>query len=149
MYQYRCPPQHCQACPKAAQCTSAPDKGRTIKRSEHEDKVEALRQRMHTPEGEALYKKRGQTIEPCFADLKAHRGLRCFASFGRELALIQVGLLVLIHNALGLLKLRQQPTQPAEGLSQDTALTAPVPARSATTAAQPPESHGPLPRPPT
>ena len=122
VYQYRCPPQHCQACPKAAQCTPAPHKGRTIARSQHEDKVEELRQRMHTPEGEALYKKRGQTIEPRIGDLKAHRGLRCFAGFGMALALIQVGLLVLVHNALCL-----TPTSPtaeragakARRLSQD------------------------------
>ena len=114
VYQYRCPPQHCQACPKAAQCTRAPHKGRTIKRSEHEDKVEALRQRMHTPDGEALYKKRGQTVEPRIGDLKAHRGLRCFAAFGLALALIQVGLLVLVHNGLYVGKARPQPPQQAD-----------------------------------
>jgi hypothetical protein len=112
VYQYRCPPQHCQACPRATQCTSAPHKGRTVTRSQHEDKVDALRQRMQTPEGEALYKKRGQTVELRIGDLKAHRGLRCFAGFGIALALIQVGLLVLIHNALCL----TTPRKPREEL---------------------------------
>ena len=99
VYQYRCPPEHCRDCRRAAECTKVPHKGRTIKRHEHEDKAEALRQRMRTPEGEALYKKRAQTIEPRFTDLKEHRGLRCFAGFGKALAAIQVGLLVLVHNA--------------------------------------------------
>lgn len=150
VYQYRCPPQHCQACPKATQCTPAPHKGRTITRSEHEDKVEALRQRMHTPEGEALYKKRGQTIEPRIGDLKAHRGLRCFAGFGIALALIQVGLLVLVHNALCLMKPRNQPGEPAQrqAPSVDTPYrpTAAIPPAAPWTCA--PGSHVPLPRPP-
>jgi hypothetical protein len=103
VYQYRCPPQHCRSCGRAAECTQAPDKGRTIKRSEHEEKVDALRQRMKTPEGEALYKKRSQSVEPRFGDLKAHRGLRCFTGFGMAMATLQVGLLVLVHNALYLL----------------------------------------------
>lgn len=103
VYQYRCPPQHCRCCPRAAACTQSPHKGRTIKRSEHEEKVEALRQRMQTPEGQAIYKLRSRTVEPRIGDLKAHRGLRCFAAFGKALALVQVGLLVLVHNALYLL----------------------------------------------
>jgi transposase len=114
VYQYRCPAQHCTVCPKAAQCTSAPHKGRTIKRSEHEEKVEALRRRMQTPEGAALYKKRGQSVEPRIGDLKEHRGLTRFASFGLSLALIQVGLLVLIHNGLLLMKPRVQRRQKTE-----------------------------------
>jgi hypothetical protein len=151
VYQYRCPPQHCQACPRASQCTSAPHKGRTIKRSEHEDKVEALRQRMRTPEGEALYKKRKQTIEPRIGDLKEHRGLRCFAGFGKALALIQVGLLVLVHNALCLMKPRPQAREPSPGQapSQESASPPPATARPDTTAIPPSELQAPLPRPPT
>jgi transposase len=150
VYQYRCPPQHCRACPKAAQCTPAPHKGRTIARSQHEDKVEELRQRMHTPEGEALYKKRGQTIEPRIGDLKAHRGLRCFAGFGMALALIQVGLLVLVHNALCLTRPRRPPGEPAQ--SQAASLDAPCQPTATMPPATPracsPASSVPLPRPP-
>jgi transposase len=150
VYQYRCPPQHCQACPKAPQCTPAPHKGRTITRSQHEDKVDALRQRMHTPEGEALYKKRGQTIEPRIGDLKAHRGLRCFASFGMALALIQVGLLVLVHNALYLTRPRKPLGEPAQ--SQAASLEAPCQPPATMPPATPrtwsPASAVPWPRPP-
>jgi transposase len=150
VFQYRCPPQHCQACPQAAQCTTAPQKGRTIKRSEHEDKVEALRQRMHTPEGQALYKMRSQTIEPRIGDLKAHRGLRCFAGFGIALALIQVGLLVLVHNALCLMKPGSPPRQQAD--QQESSLQVPLPlvgAPPATPPAHAPGSLAPLPQAPT
>jgi hypothetical protein len=118
VYQYRCPPQHCQACSRAAECTPAPHKGRTLKRSEHEDKVEALRQRMQTPEGQALYKKRSQTVEPNYGDLKTHRGMRGFTAIGRVLATVQVGLWVLVHNGLKLLKdwrVRASSPAPASG----------------------------------
>jgi transposase len=150
VYQYRCPPQYCQACPKAPRCTPAPHKGRTITRSQHEDKVDALRQRMLTPEGEALYKKRSQTIEPRIGDLKAHRGLRCLAGFGMALALIQVGLLVLVHNALCLTKPRKPLGEPAQ--SQAPSLEAPSSPPVAIPPGAPwsrsPASLVPLPRPP-
>lgn len=151
VYQYRCPPQHCQACPRAAQCTSAPHKGRTIKRSEHEEKVEALRERMGTPEGAALYKKRKQTIEPRIGDLKEHRGLRCFAGFGKALALIQVGLLVLVHNALCMMKARPPLTEPSarQDPFPDRASAPRAAALPATPAVPQAELHEHLPRPPT
>jgi hypothetical protein len=50
---------------------------------------------MRQPEGQAVYKLRKQTVERQFADLKQHRSLRQFASFGLRRARIQVGLLVL------------------------------------------------------
>jgi len=156
VYQYRCPAQHCTVCPKAGQCTSAPHKGRTIKRSEHEEKVEALRSRMQTPEGEALYKKRGQSVEPRIGDLKEHRGLTRFCSFGIGLALIQVGLLVLVHNGLLLLKASVQPTPKTErrascldtpGMDSPTQSTTTQPSTMRTTHESP--NLRPLPRPPT
>ena len=104
--QYRCPAEHCQACPLASRCTRSPRRGRIIKRSEHDDRYDALRERMRQPEGQAVYKLRKQTVERQFADLKQHRSLRQFASFGLRRARIQVGLLVLAHNGLELLKAR-------------------------------------------
>jgi transposase len=109
--QYRCAPEHCQACPQQKACTSKPQQGRTIKRSEHEDLVDALRQRMQEPAGKALYKLRKQTVERGFADLKTHRGLYRFRSYGLERARVQVGLLVVMHNALTLLQAREQRSE--------------------------------------
>jgi hypothetical protein len=63
---------------------------------------------MSQPEGQAIYQLRKQTVERQFADLKHHRGLRQFASFGLKRARIQVGLLVLAHNGLELLKARSR-----------------------------------------
>ena len=93
--QYRGPAEHGQACPLASRCTRTPPLGRIVKRSEHDELYDALRPRMSQPEGQALYRLRKPTVERQFADLKQHRGLRPFASFGRKRARIQVGLLVL------------------------------------------------------
>jgi transposase len=114
-WQYRCPAQHCQACPLASRCTRSPQRGRIIKRSQHDDLNDALRERMRQPQSQTLYRLRKQTVERQFADLKQHRGLRRFASFGLERAQIQVGLLVLAHNGLELLKARRrEPGKQAE-----------------------------------
>jgi transposase len=105
-YQYRCPPQFCSSCPRQGECTRTPQKGRIIKRSEHDDLWEALRERMRGSEAQALYKLRKQTVERQIADFKEHRALRRFSSFGPRRARIQVGLLVLAHNGMELLNAR-------------------------------------------
>src|SRR3954447_1863031 len=109
---YRCPKEHCQACPVAARCTRGAN-GRTIKRNEHEDLIVAQRAKMQTPEAKAIYRQRGQTIELRFADTKTHRGLRRFSGRGLERVRIEVGLLVLSHNLLVVQTARQRKT--AEG----------------------------------
>jgi hypothetical protein len=70
--------------------------------------VDALRQRMQEDVGKALYKLRKQTVELGFADLKQHRGLQRFRSYGRTRARTQVGLLVLATNGLALLQARDR-----------------------------------------
>jgi transposase len=96
---YRCPKQHCQNCPLASRCTRGKN-GRTIKRSEHEELIEAHQAKMGTPEGKAIYRQRSQTIELRFADLKTHRKLRRFSGRGLKRVRIEVGPLVLSHNLL-------------------------------------------------
>jgi transposase len=97
---YTCPSEHCQACPRQSACTRTPAKGRTVSRMENEELLDALRQRMQTPEAKALYQKRSRTIELNFADLKEHRGLRRFHSRGLARTTAEVGCLVLTHNLL-------------------------------------------------
>jgi transposase len=104
---YGCALEHCQACPRQKACTKSSQQGRTIKRSEHEELVDILRLRM-SETGQQLYKLRKQTVELGFADLKQHRGLQRFRSYGLSRARIQVGLLVLVHNGLALLQARQE-----------------------------------------
>jgi transposase len=103
LHRYRCPPEHCTACPLRRRCTTNPAAGRTISRSEHEERIEALRARMHTAEAKALYRLRRQTVELVNADWKAHRRLERFSGRGLARARCQVGLTVLAHNLVALL----------------------------------------------
>ena len=98
VHSYRCSPQHCRACPLQTLCSSNPNRGRAVKRSEHESLVEAHRTRMETAEAKTLYRFRCQTVELGFADLKQHRSMRQFSGRGRFRAQRQVGLAVLAHN---------------------------------------------------
>ena len=77
-----------------------PAKGRTVSRMENEELLDALRERMHTPEAQKLYKQRSRTVELNFADLKEHRGLRRFHCRGLRRVTAEVGSLVLTHNLL-------------------------------------------------
>jgi hypothetical protein len=103
LHRYRCPPEHCRACPLKERCTPTPEKGRTVSRGEHEGLIEALRARMGSDEAKALYRLRRQTVELVNADWKAHRGLRRFSGRGLVRVRCQVGVLVLAHNPLTLL----------------------------------------------
>src|SRR5262249_41801336 len=67
---YRAAAEVCGACSVRKQCT--PGKGgRTISRSEHEEQIETLRERMKSEESKTLYRLRKQTVELANADLKA------------------------------------------------------------------------------
>jgi hypothetical protein len=100
VHSYRCSPQHCRACPRQVSCSTNPNRGRAVKRSEHEALVEAHRARMATKEAKTLYRLRCQTVELGFADFKQHRSMRQFSGRGRDRAQRQVGLTVLVHNLL-------------------------------------------------
>jgi transposase len=100
MHSYRCSPHHCCACPLSKRCTINPKRGRSVKRSEHEPLIDAHRARMATAEAKALYKRRKQTVELGFADVKQHRALRRFPRRGLQRARTHVGLLLLAHNLL-------------------------------------------------
>ena len=112
---FRCPPEHCQCCPLRAGCAKQPASGRTVSRSEYEPEIEALRQRMDSPEAKTLYRLRKQTVELVNADWKRHRALRCFSGRGLARARCQVGLIVLAHNLLTFLTQRKKraASQPA------------------------------------
>jgi transposase len=110
---YRGEQQSCAACPKRAQCT--PGKGaRTISRSEYEEHVEALRERMKSEEAKQLYKLRKQTVELANADMKEHRELRKLSGLGLKRAEAQVGLTVLAHDLVALNGLRRNRQKEAE-----------------------------------
>jgi hypothetical protein len=102
VWRYRCAATHCQGCPRQAQCTRTPAKGRAVTRQEHEELIEALRARMATAAAKALYRLRGQNVELVNADWKEHRGLRRFSGRGLTRVRAEVGLMVLAHNLVTL-----------------------------------------------
>lgn len=97
---YTCPPEHCLGCPRQKACTRTPEKGRTVSRMENEDLLDELRARMQTDDAKRLYKRRSQTVELNYADMKEHRGLRRFHCRGPHRARAEVAILVLAHNLL-------------------------------------------------
>lgn len=105
---YRASPSDCSVCPLQPRCTKIPEKGRTVRRDQHQDEIDRLKARMKTEEGKLLYKRRGQTIERVFGDFKEHRNLRRFRGRGIGRARTQLGLTVLSHNLRLLAKLRNQ-----------------------------------------
>jgi transposase len=109
LHSYRCPPEHCAGCPLASRCTPRPDKGRSVSRSEYEELVEALRARMVSAAGKALYRQRCQTVELVNADWKEHRKLRRLSGRGLARVRCQVGVMVLAHNLLTLLAEEEKP----------------------------------------
>jgi transposase len=111
---YQADPSDCAECPLKASCVRGRSGVRTVRRQEHEQLVEALKERMKTPEAKAIYAKRGCTVELRFADWKTHRGLQRFSGQTPERADAQVGLIVLAHNLRTLDKLRNRPIEQSE-----------------------------------
>lgn len=94
---YRCPGEHCQACPRRQQCTSSAA-GRTVMRNEYEQEVQRLKERMGTAEAKALYNKRKEQVERRIGDGKQHRDLRRLSMRGQDGAQLQLGLIALANN---------------------------------------------------
>jgi Transposase DDE domain len=100
---FGCPKELCAACPLRNKCTDSKG-GRQVRRSEHEPLIEAHRAKMETPEAKAFMRRRGQTAERGFADLKEHRKFRRLTGRGLTRAKAEVGTCVLTHNLLALHK---------------------------------------------
>lgn len=66
--------------------------------SEDASPAERMRHRLRTPEGAALYKKRGATVEPVNGHLKDRIGLRRFSMRGLDACQGELNLAALVHN---------------------------------------------------
>jgi transposase len=108
---YQADPADCAGCPLRASCVRSRRGARTVRRQEHEDQIEALKERMKQADARVKYRKRGCTVERRFADLKTHRGLERFSGRSPARADAQVGLTVLAHNLRTLEKLRIEQRQ--------------------------------------
>jgi hypothetical protein len=91
-----------------------PEKGRTVKRLEGEELIEAHKAFMSTPEAKEAKRLRGSVIERPFGDAKQHRNLRRLHGRGLERVKAEIGLVVLAQTALTLARLRRKAANPGE-----------------------------------
>jgi hypothetical protein len=113
-HRYRCPPEHCRGCPLRDRCVRDPNKGRTVKRMEGEESIEAHKEWMKTDQAKEANRLRGSVIERCFGDAKRHRNLRCLHGRGLKRAKAEIGLIVLVQTAMTLARLRKNAANPGE-----------------------------------
>ena len=111
---YHCPADHCRGCPLRERCVRNPEKGRTVKRLEGEERIEAHREWMKTDEAKEANRLRGSVIERCFGDAKRHRNLHSLHGRGLKRAKAEIGLVVLVQTALTLARLRKNAATPRE-----------------------------------
>ena len=71
----------------------------------------AMRERLATPEGDALYRQRKMVVEPVFGQIKQARGIRRFCFRGLAKVTAEWKLICATHN---LLKLFRNPLRPQE-----------------------------------
>jgi len=98
----------CKECPLKARCVHSSSGARTVRRQPHEDLIDKMRDRIKTPEGKALYRQRGCTVERRFADMKSFRGVQRISGQTPERAEAQIGLTILVHNLITLDKCRKR-----------------------------------------
>jgi hypothetical protein len=68
------------------------------KRADDEDPSECLRRAIDSPQGRRLYSQRIPTVEPVFANIRPHKGLRRFTLRGCTKVSTQWNLYCLVHN---------------------------------------------------
>jgi hypothetical protein len=107
-HRYHCPAEFCVVCPLRDQCSKNPATGRTVKRLEGQELLDAQQQKMQREEIKEIYRQRGQTVERPFADAKRHRSFGRFHGRGQARGEAEVGLLVLAQNILSLHRLRNR-----------------------------------------
>jgi transposase len=94
----------CARCPFFGQCTKA-ERGRTIKRYEHDGAKEILREVMAHPMARKAYMKRQAWVEPVFGELRDIQGLARFRRKGLERVQLEFGLHTMAHNLRRMLKI--------------------------------------------
>ena len=95
----------CQACALRGQCLRNPNaqRGRQVARFEHrqadaQHPSQRMREAIDSPQGRALYSRRIATVEPVFANIRHHKGMRRFTLRGKAKVATQWQLYCLVHN---------------------------------------------------
>ncbi len=92
---YRC--KECKQCPHFGQCTKSP-KGRSIWRRTVDEKIKAMRSKLNSEFGKAIYKKRKYIVEPVFGHIKSVLGFTGFSLRGLKKVNAEFKLVGIAHN---------------------------------------------------
>jgi transposase len=86
----------CGDCEVRGKCTKG--KVRTVTRDGREELMEAMRQKLKTPEGKKIYQKRMYTVEPVFGNIQGNRGKIMMSLRGKVKVKGEWLLMCLVHN---------------------------------------------------
>ncbi len=92
---YRC--RDCKACPHFGECTKS-KRGRTIWRMVGEERIKAMRSKLDSDTGKAIYAKRKHIVEPVFGHIKAVIGFTGFRLRGLNKVNGEFMLVAIAHN---------------------------------------------------
>jgi transposase len=98
----------CQNCPARSQCTEHASGFRHIQVRPDHTQIRAIREKLKTEQGIAIYKKRKAIIEPIFGRWQHNWGVRRLRLWGLSGFSIEVHLLAIAHNLTKLCRLQQQ-----------------------------------------
>lgn len=70
--------------------------------------IDKMREKLRSPEGEALYRQRKQVVEPVFGQIKEARGIRRFSFRGLSKVSAEWDIICLTHNVLKLFRSGEQ-----------------------------------------
>ncbi len=96
---YKCKCSDCQNCPHFGVCTTS-KRGRTIKIYEHEHLLNEMREKLSSPHGKMIYRRRKCTVEPVFGNLAQNMGFREFLLRGQGKVRGEFSLMCIAHNLL-------------------------------------------------
>ncbi len=99
---YQAPKTACRNCPLRAKCLRNP---KTVARQVHVlngkrpgSIIDAMKTKIDTPEGRAIYGRRLANVEPVFANIRAQKRMDRFTLRGRQKVNVQWTLFCLVHN---------------------------------------------------
>lgn len=106
---------NCQGCPLGGACHKSQG-NRLIKVNTKLNKYKsAVRSRLDSDWGNALYKKRNVEVESVFGNIKQNKGFRRFLLRGKEKVELEIGLVCLSHNLKKLLNDKKQKQSAKRG----------------------------------
>jgi transposase len=92
---YRC--KQCDSCQHFGQCTTS-KRGRSVWRRIVDDKIKAMRSKLDSESGKAIYAKRRHIVEPVFGHIKSVLGFTGFSLRGLEKVKAEFKIVAIAHN---------------------------------------------------